>query len=113
MSKLTFLTISFCALALLAFVVAPASAAPADQAAKARSERVAPAAPDAATLAFLQSLSQGHDQQQTAKSPRRPGNKAQRVECTSDGPMTTCCGPCGCCFWSADEGSSPRCVSHC
>ncbi len=41
-----------------------------------------------------------------------PAFALPRVECTSDGPMTTCCGPCGCCTWTGD-GNGPRCVSNC
>lgn len=32
--------------------------------------------------------------------------------CTGDGPITTCCGPCGCCTWFGD-GNGPVCKSTC
>ena len=68
---------------------------------------------DTAKMAFLQSLAQGLGNKQPGKSPRKPfESKVARTECTSDGPMTTCCGACGCCAWTGD-GNGPRCVSNC
>ncbi len=112
MSKLTLSMTLFCALVLFAAASKPASALSAGDAAKTRGQRVERTAPagDAAKIAFLQSLVQG---KQPAKSPRRPtSNKLAREACTSDGPVTTCCAPCGCCTWFAED-QSPRCISNC
>ncbi|HTG34623.1 MAG TPA: hypothetical protein VLB76_17020 [Thermoanaerobaculia bacterium] len=112
MSKLTFYVTLFCAAILFAVSAAPASAAEAPKTRVQRVERAAPPAADAAKIAFLQSLGQGNGKQ-PAKSPRRPfSNKLAREGCTSDGPTTTCCAPCGCCSWFAGD-PSPRCISNC
>lgn len=112
MSKLTLCVTLFCAAILFAVSTAPAAAAQAPKTRLQRVERTAPANADAAKVAFLQSLAQGLDKQ-PAKSPRKPlHSKVARTECTSDGPMTTCCGACGCCTWTGD-GNGPRCVSNC
>jgi hypothetical protein len=112
MSKLTLYVTLVCAAVLFTVAAAPASAAEAPKTRVQRVERAAPPAADAAKIAFLQSLAQGNGKQ-PAKSPRKPvDNKVARTECTSDGPMTTCCGACGCCTWTGD-GNGPRCVSNC
>ncbi len=111
MSKLTLYATLFCAAILFAVSAGPASAEEAPKNRLHRVERAAPA--DAAKVAFLQSLAQGMGSKQPAKAPRKPvDNKLGRVECTSDGPLNTCCGPCGCCTWYAED-RSPRCVSNC
>lgn len=110
MSKLTFYATLFCAALLFTVIAAPASAAPKPRLQAA--ERVAPQTPDAAKIAFLQSLVQGNGKQ-TPKSPRGPINtKMAPVACTGEGGMTTCCGPCGCCTWSG-MGDGAHCASHC
>jgi len=112
MSKLTLYVTLFCTAILFAVSAAPASAAQAPKTRAQRVERAAPPATDAAKIAFLQSLSEGSGKQ-PAKSPRRPvNNKLGRQGCTSDGPVTTCCAPCGCCTWYAED-QSPRCISNC
>jgi hypothetical protein len=112
MSRLTLYVTLFCAAILVAVSAAPASAAQAPKPRVQRVERAAPPATDAAKIAFLQSLAQGLDKQ-PAKSPRKPiNNKLGRQGCSSDGPVTTCCAPCGCCTWFAED-QSPRCVSNC
>lgn len=113
MSKLSLFLALFCAAILFAVSAAPAAAAGAPKNRQHCVERAEPANTDAAKVTFLQSLAQGLGSKQPAKSPRKPfGSKVARTECTSDGPMTTCCGACGCCTWTGD-GNGPRCVSNC
>lgn len=114
MSKLTLYVTLFCAAIFFTVSAAPASAEAAPKSRLNCGERTAPANADAAKVAFLQSLAQGLGSKQPAKSPRKMPfeNKVARTECTSDGPMTTCCGACGCCTWTGD-GNGPRCVSNC
>lgn len=113
MSKLTLYVTLICSAILFAVSAAPASAEEAPKSRLHRVERAAPADAQAAKVAFLQSLAQGLGSKQPAKAPQKPvENKVARTECTSDGPMTTCCGACGCCTWTGD-GNGPRCVSNC
>jgi hypothetical protein len=113
MSKLTLCLTLFCAAILFAVSVAPASAKEAPKSRLHCVERADSANADTAKVAFLQSLAQGLGNKKPAKSPQKPfESKVARTECTSDGPMTTCCGACGCCTWTGD-GNGPRCVSNC
>ena len=117
MSKLTFALALLCAIVLSTFTAKPASALSANEAPKASArcaDRAAAPSADASKVAFLRSLVQQQSADpKPAHSPRRPMNsKLGRVECTSDGPLTTCCGPCGCCTWTP-ENASPNCKSNC
>ncbi len=115
MSKLTFYMTLFCAALLFSTGNAPASPMPGDEAPHSRLqriERVSSPTGEAAKMAFVRSLSQENGKQ-PAGSPGRPtSNKRPREGCTSDGPMTTCCAPCGCCTWTGD-GNGPSCKSWC
>ena len=113
MSKLTLCLSLFCAAILFTVSAAPASAEVAPKSRLSCGERTAPANADAAKVAFLQSLAQGLGNKKPGKAPQKPfESKVARTQCTSDGPMTSCCGPCGCCTWTGD-GNGPRCVSTC
>jgi hypothetical protein len=117
MSKLTLVMALLCALVLSTFTARPASALSANEAPKASArcaDRASATSADASKVAFLRSLVQQQSaDSKPAHSSRRPMNsKLARVECTSDGPVTTCCGPCGCCTWWPNE-SSPNCKSNC
>jgi len=111
MSRLTVYMSLLCAFVLFVLSSAPASALPADQGPRAQrcGERVSAPSADTAKIAFLRSLTQSLGKQ-PGKQPMN--TKMPRTECTSDGPMTTCCGSCGCCTWTGD-GNGPNCKSWC
>jgi hypothetical protein len=116
MSKLTVYMTLLCAIVLFALSSVPASARSAGEAPRAsvRCEdgAAAPSA-DGAKVAFLRSLVQQQGAKPGTSSSRRPlPTKMPRTECTSDGPITTCCGSCGCCTWTGD-GNGPNCKSWC
>jgi hypothetical protein len=114
MSKITAFALLLCAF-LMVLSAAPASAGSLQSAAGPRLEcgdRAVAQTGNAEKIAFLKSL--GFDKaKQPNQTSKRPGTaKLARTECTSDGPMTTCCGSCGCCTWTGD-GNGPTCKSWC
>ena len=104
----------FCAVLLFALAVAPASAMPVNDSPRSarleRVERTAPPAVDAAKIAFVQSLAQGHVTK-PGKSPRQ-ALKALPVSCEESWffNWTKCCSEYGCCSWYGD-GQGPVCIN--